>query len=104
MLGKPKLHINLLYSAPLKVKDTKALLDGEVVLSFKDLEISEYPPHLGKVSMQVAKGGHKLEVLDSNFKLKKTQSFKIQKEMWIDIIIHDDSISVHLLDKEPHYK
>jgi hypothetical protein len=104
MLGQPKLHINLLYSAPLKVKDTKALLDGKVVLSFKDLEISEYPPHLGKISMTVAKGGHKLEVLDSNFDLKKTQTFTIKKQMWIDIIIHDDSISVHLLDKEPRYK
>jgi len=104
MLGKLKLQINLLYSAPLKVKDTKALLDGEVVLSFKDLEISEYPPHLGKISMKVAQGRHKLEVLDSNFDLKKTQAFTIKKQMWIDIIIHDDSISVHLLDKEPRYK
>jgi hypothetical protein len=104
MQGKTKLHINLLYSAPLMVKDTKALLDGEVVLKFKDLEISEYPPHLGTISLTVANGGHKLEVHDSNFNLKKSQTIKIKKEMWIDVIIHDDSISIHQLDKQPRYK
>jgi hypothetical protein len=104
MIGQSKLHINLLYSAPLKVKNTQALLDGDVVLSFKNLEISEYPPHLGAVTLKVKTGAHKLEVHEANFNLKKSQTIKIKKEMWVDVIIHDDSISVHLLDKEPHYK
>jgi len=104
MLGKQVLNVNLLYSAPLRIKDTRVSLDGAVILNFKDTEISEYPPHVGTKTLKVEKGKHRLSVTDTNFNLKKEQSFDITKKMWVDIIIHDDSISIHLLDKQPHYK
>lgn len=104
MLGKSKLTINLLYSAPLSVKDTKVMLDGDVILVFKNINIDEFPPHLGRKELKLKNGKHHIEVVDTNFGLKKKDTFDLKKAMWIDIIIHDDSISIHYLDKEPHYK
>lgn len=104
MFGKQVLNVNLLYSAPLHIKNTCVALDGAVIMTFKDMEISEFPPRVGSKTLKVDKGKHRLSVTDTNFKLKKEQSFEIKKKMWMDIIIHDDSISIHLLDKQPVYK
>ena len=104
MFGKSKLNVTLLYSAPLHIKDTQVLLDGEPLLQFKDHKVEEYPPRIGSKSTNLKNGSHVLEVIDTNFGLKKKESFRLKKQTWVDIIIHDDSISFHFLDKPPAYK
>lgn len=104
MFFDPELTVNVLYSKPVHVVHTTVRLDGKEFLDFKDVEIAEFPPKLGRGSLKMKKGVHVIEVSDATYSLEKKEEFSLQKRSWIDVIIHDDSISVHLLDREPRYK
>jgi hypothetical protein len=98
------LNIDVLYSSPLTVRDTRVWIDGEVVMEFQEVEIPKFPPHLGSRKIPLSKGPHTVRVVDNNFGLEKTESFEMKEESWIEIVIHDDSVSIHKLDRDPGYK
>ncbi len=96
--------VTVLYTNPALVENTTVTLDGKLILAFTNESVETFPPWVGDITVTLDKGTHNLTVTDANFGHTETKEFKVDRELYIDVIIGEDGIDIDVNEEQTVYK